>query len=50
VQVAAVRSAIDNTGKVILQDHLKHCIIDAAREGDEQAINDLCKAIDKYIK
>jgi DNA-binding FrmR family transcriptional regulator len=50
VQVAAVRSAIDNTGKVILQDHLKHCIIDAAREGDEQAIDDLCKAIDKYIK
>ena len=50
VQVAAVRSAIDNTGKVILQDHLKHCIIDAAREGDQQAIDDLCKAIDKYIK
>ena len=50
VQVAAVRSAIDNTGKVILQDHLKHCIIDAAREGDEQAIDDLCKAIDQYIK
>ena len=50
VQVAAVRSAIDNTGKVILQDHLKHCIIDAALEGDQQAIDDLCKAIDKYIK
>ena len=50
VQVAAVRSAIDNTGKVILQDHLNHCIIDAAREGDQQAIDDLCKAIDKYIK
>ena len=50
VQVAAVRSAIDNTGKVILQDHLKHCIIDAALEGDMQAIEDLCKAIDQYMK
>lgn len=50
VQIAAVRSAIDNTGKVILQDHLKHCIVDAAREGDGQAIDDLCKAIDKYMK
>ena len=50
VQIAAVRSAIDNTGKVILQDHLKHCIVDAAREGDQQAINDLCKAIEKYMK
>ena len=45
-----VRSAIDNTGKVILQDHLKHCIVDAAREGDQQAIDDLCKAIEKYMK
>lgn len=50
VQIAAVRSAIDNTGKVILQDHLKHCIMDAAREGDMQAIDDLCKAIDQYMK
>ena len=50
VQIAAVRSAIDNTGKLILQDHLKHCILDAAREGDRQAIEDLCQAIDKYMK
>ena len=50
IQIAAVRSAIDNTGKLILQDHLKHCIIDAAREGDRQAIDDLCQAIDKYMK
>ena len=50
IQIAAVRSAIDNTGKIILQDHLKHCIIDAAREGDQQTIDDLCQAIDKYMK
>lgn len=50
VQIAAVRSAIDNTGKIILQDHLKHCIIDAAQQGDTQAIDDLCQAIDKYMK
>ena len=50
IQIAAVRSAIDNTGKLILQDHLKHCIMDAAREGDRQTIDDLCQAIDKYMK
>ena len=50
VQIAAVRSAIDNTGKVILQDHLKHCIVEAAQEGDQQAIDDLCQAIDKFMK
>lgn len=50
VQIAAVRSAIDNTGKLILQDHLKHCILNAAQEGDQKAIDDLCQAIDKYMK
>lgn len=50
VQIAAVRSAIDNTGKVILQDHLKHCIVEAAQEGDQQAIDALCQAIDKFMK
>ena len=50
VQIAAVRSAIDNTGKLILQDHLKHCIVEAAAEGDQKTIDDLCQAIDKYMK
>ena len=26
VQLAAVRSALDNTGKVILKDHMRHCM------------------------
>ena len=50
IQIAAVRSAIDNPGKLILQDHLKHCIVDAAQEGDQRAIDDLCQAIEKYMK
>ena len=27
VQLAAVKSAINNTGKVILKDHMEHCIV-----------------------
>ena len=50
IQLAAVRSAIDNTGKIILQDHLRHCIVDAVERDDHQAIDDLCNAIDKYMK
>ena len=49
IQLSAVRSAIDNTGKLILQDHLKHCIVEAAAEGDNKAIDDLCQAIEKYM-
>ncbi len=50
IQIAAVRSAINNIGKVILQDHIQHCIVDAVELGDEQALHDLCQAIDKFVK
>ncbi|MBR7178543.1 MAG: metal-sensing transcriptional repressor [Oscillospiraceae bacterium] len=50
VQLAAVRSAIDNTGKVILNDHIRHCMVDAVQAGDESAIDDLCAAVEKFLK
>ena len=50
IQLAAVRSALDATGKVILKDHLRHCMVDAVAAGDTEAVEDLCQAIDKYMK
>lgn len=50
IQIAAVRSAINNIGKVILQDHIQHCIVDAVELGDQEAIANLCQAIDKFVK
>ena len=50
VQLAAVRSALDNTGKVILKDHLRHCMVDAVAAGDSDSIDELCQAIDKFMK
>ena len=50
VQIAAVRAAINNVGKVILQDHIQHCLVEAVEHDDEQALDDLCQAIDKFIK
>ena len=50
VQIAAVRAAINNVGKVILQDHIQHCLGEAVEHDDEQALDDLCQAIDKFIK
>lgn len=49
IQLAAVRSALNSTAKVILKDHLEHCITDAAETGDEVLIEELNAAIDKYI-
>ena len=50
VQLAAVKSAINNTGKLILKDHLDHCIVEALETGDNKPLDDLSEAIDKFIK
>ena len=50
VQLAAVRSALDNTGKVILKDHMRHCMVYAVAAVDQEAIEDLIQAFDKLVK
>lgn len=49
-QLAAVRSAINNTGKVILMDHLNHCIIEAVEDEDYDKIKEFGDAIQKFVK
>ena len=50
IQLAAVKAAINNTGNLVLKNHISHCIVQAAKEGDEKAISDLNTAIDRFIK
>jgi len=50
IQLAAVRSAINNTGKVILKDHLEHCVADALEARDRTAIDELNRAIEQFVK
>ncbi len=50
VQLSAVRSAINGVSKIILKDHMEHCIVDAVRENDQEALEQLNKAIDQFIK
>ena len=50
IQLAAVKSALNNTGKVILKDHLDHCIVHAVEEGNTEMLEELNEAIDKFIK
>lgn len=50
IQLAAVRSAINNTGKVVLKNHMNHCIVEAVEEHDMEAIEQLNKAIDQFMK
>lgn len=48
IQIAAVRSALNSTAKVILKDHIEHCIAHAEDGGDHE-LHELNEAIEKYI-
>jgi Uncharacterized protein conserved in bacteria len=50
IQLSAVIAALNNTGKVILKDHMEHCIVEAVESGDKKAIENLNKAIDSFMK
>lgn len=50
IQLAAVRSAINNTGKLVLKNHINHCIVEAVEEHDQEAIERLNQAIEKFVK
>ena len=50
IQIAAVKSAINNIGKIILEDHINHCIVDAVETGDKKALEDLNEAIEQFVK
>lgn len=49
IQLSAVIAALNNAGKVILKDHIEHCIVDAVESGDKEAIENLNRAIDRFI-
>ena len=49
IQLAAVRSALASTSRILLKDHLEHCIVDAIENQDQQALEELSHAIDKLI-
>ncbi len=50
LQLSAVDAALKNVGKIILKDHLEHCIIDAAGEDPHEALARLAPALDRFVR
>lgn len=50
IQLSAIESAINSVSRVILKEHLSTCIIDAVKNDDVDTIEELRKAIDKFIR
>ncbi|MEE0029670.1 MAG: metal-sensing transcriptional repressor [Dialister sp.] len=50
IQLAAVRAEINNTDKLLLKEHMEHCIVEAVQENDQEAITRMNQAIDMFMK
>ncbi|MBB6333449.1 metal-sensitive transcriptional regulator [Schaalia hyovaginalis] len=52
-QMSAVQSALDSVAIGLLEDHMNHCVVKAAKESDEagrEKIEEATKAIARLIK
>jgi DNA-binding FrmR family transcriptional regulator len=50
IQMAAARSALEQAARVLLEDHLEHCIVEAKTRGDvASAVAELKAALNRFI-
>lgn len=52
-QISALTSALENVALGLMEDHLRHCVVDAARKGGDEAdakIAEATAAIKRLVK
>lgn len=50
MQVSAVTSALNSFNKVLLANHVKTCVADNIRQGNDEVIDELVKLLQKLMK
>ena len=51
VQIAAVRSALDRVGLILLENHTNGCVAGAVRRGDgEAAVSELMDVVKRFVR
>ena len=50
IQVSAVTAALNSFNKSLLETHIKTCVADGIRNGDDEVISELTETIKKLMK
>ena len=50
VQVSAVTAALNSFNKVLLENHIKSCVADNIRQGNDEVIAELVETMQKLMK
>ena len=49
-QIASMQSAADAVAMILLENHIKGCVVDGLRTGNEQRVDEVVGVIRKYLK
>jgi CsoR family transcriptional regulator, copper-sensing transcriptional repressor len=49
-QIAAIQSALNGVGKLLLEGHMKSCVAERIQGGDFEVIDELLKTMNKLMK
>jgi len=49
-QIASVQSALNGVGKLLLEHHMKSCVMERIQDGENEVIDELLVTIQKLIK
>ncbi len=49
-QISAIQSALNSVGKVLLEAHMKSCIVERVQAGEVEAVDELMKTVKKLIR
>ncbi|MEB3102319.1 metal-sensitive transcriptional regulator [Ferviditalea candida] len=49
-QIAAVQSALNSVGKLLLENHMKTCVVERIQEGDPEILDELLITVNKLMK
>ncbi len=49
-QISATQAALNSVAKLLLEGHMKSCIVERIQEGDDEVIDELLTTIEKLMK
>ncbi|MFX3624970.1 MAG: metal-sensitive transcriptional regulator [Ectobacillus sp.] len=49
-QISAVQAALNSVSKILLEGHLKTCIVERIQEGDKEVVDELLRTISRLMK
>ncbi len=49
-QIEAIRSALASVEVVLLESHIRNCVVDQIKEGDGEVVEEVLKTVKKMMK